>query len=358
MLWHSIQYLRGFAAMAVVWLHAHVELDIVNGLDLTTPYYGDFGVDIFFVISGFIIWIATDNDRSQPVAFWRRRAIRVVPLYWLCTLAMAFLIVAMPSLFGQSELDLSHLIRSLLFIPHYDPLEPGITYPFLQVGWTLNFEMFFYASFGLALLLRPGFRALAIASWLIILVLAGAIFEPESALLATYTDPLLLEFLAGMLIGYASRRCQQPPLIVGYGLVFLALASFVAFDQGLDVKHIDWRVLCWGLPATLLIAGVVMIEQHKPFPRFKAAHLLGDASFSIYLSHPFALGAAGWLWSSLALEGSLPSMAFILFAMLGCALGGILLHLIFEKPFTEWLRNRTSRSKRPQMTGEVETVGG
>jgi peptidoglycan/LPS O-acetylase OafA/YrhL len=97
--WLSIQYLRGCAALAVVWLHSHLQLERMTDLGPSTQHHGDVGVDLFFVISGFIIWISTDDDRSRPVAFWRRRAIRVVPLYWLCTLAMVILLTATTSLF-------------------------------------------------------------------------------------------------------------------------------------------------------------------------------------------------------------------------------------------------------------------
>ncbi|MGI9484991.1 MAG: acyltransferase family protein [Geminicoccaceae bacterium] len=345
--WLSIQYLRGCAALAVVWFHSHLQLEKISDHGPPTWFHGESGVDLFFVISGFIIWIATDDDRSRPIAFWRRRAIRIVPLYWLCTLAMVVLLIGAPSLFGRSHLDVWHLVQSLLFIPHYDPFQPDQTFPLLQVGWTLNFEMFFYASFGIALLLRPRCRVVAMATWLGALVVTGAFLRPEHALLATYTDPLLLEFLAGMLIGYACKRLPRPPLTFGYGLVLLAVVAYVALKQGLEIIHTDWRTLCWGLPAALLVAGVVVIERQTHVRRLAGPHLLGDASFAIYLSHPFALGALGWVWSKLAFETALPDVAFIIIAMLISMAGGILLHLAFEKLLIEGLRNWTlSRHQR------------
>ncbi|MGI9416948.1 MAG: acyltransferase family protein [Geminicoccaceae bacterium] len=347
--WLSIQYLRGCAALAVVWYHSHLQLEKISDLDPPAWFHGASGVDLFFVISGFIIWMTTDDDRSRTVGFWRRRAIRIVPLYWLCTLAMVILLVGAPSLFGRPHLDVWHVVQSLLFIPHYDPFQPGKTYPLLQVGWTLNFEMFFYASFGIALLLRPCWRAVAMAAWLGALVVTGAFVGPEHALFATYTDPLLLEFVAGMLIGYACRRLPRPPLTFGYSLVLLAVTAYIAMDQGLDVIHKDWRALCWGLPAALLVAGVVVIEQQVPVRRLAGLHHLGDASFAIYLSHPFTLGALGWAWSRLALETALPNAAFIVIAMLISAVGGMLLHLIFEKPLVERLRFWTLSRHPPRV---------
>jgi exopolysaccharide production protein ExoZ len=132
-------------------------------------------------------------------------------------------------------------------------------------------------------------------------------------------------------------------LALGYGLVLLAIASYGALNQGLDVTYFDWRVLYWGLPAILLIAGVVVIEQQTPVRHLAGPHLLGDASFAIYLSHPFTLGVIGWVWSTLALETetALSSTAFIVIAMVISAAAGILLHLVCEKPIIQGLRNWT-----------------
>ncbi len=345
-IWLTLQYLRGFAALAVVWLHSHVQLAKTSGLGPSTTTFGDFGVDLFFVLSGFIIWVTTDHERSRPLDFWRRRALRVVPLYWLCTFAMVALLVAVPTLFQESHLDFWHIVQSLLFIPHSDPLQPDVTFPLLQVGWTLNYEMFFYASFGVALLLRPTWRVTAMTAWLAVLVLSGALLSPKSALLATYTNPLLLEFMAGMLIGYACKRVAQTSLLFGYGLVFLAAATYVVLNHGLDITPMDWRALCWGLPAALLVAGVVVIERQTTIRRVAALLLLGDASFAIYLSHPFTLGAAGWVWGRFALETMLPDAAFIACALLICMLCGILLHLVFEKAFMGWLQKWSTEAAK------------
>jgi exopolysaccharide production protein ExoZ len=347
----TIQYLRGCAALAVVWIHSYLELEKVTGLtDLDPPTWfdGRSGVDLFFVISGFIIWTTTDaDDRSRPMAFVRRRIIRIVPLYWICTLAMMVLLIGAPGLFGQPHFELWHLVQSLLFIPHYDPFQPGQTFPLLAVGWTLNFEMFFYASFCVALLLRPHYRAAAMVIWLGGLVATGAFLSTDNPQIATYTNPLLLEFMAGMLIGYACRRLRPPPLILGYGLILSSIISYVALNQGLDVIHIDWRTLCWGLPAALLVAGAIVVEQRVPVRRLAGPHLLGDASYAIYLSHVFALGAVGWIWSRLALETALPNAAFIAVALLLSAVGGVLLHLVIEKPFIRWLSSLNAGKHSP-----------
>ena len=338
MVWQSIQYLRAAAALAVVWLHSLLELEKLGGSAPNMWFDGAFGVDLFFVISGFIIWITTDDDKSRPVVFLCRRALRIVPLYWLCTLAMVALLIAAPSLFGRPHLEFWHVAQSLLFIPHLDPFQPGKTFPLLQVGWTLNYEMFFYTCFGISLWLSAQYRLAAMAALLSALVLTGAFLRSENALIKVYTDPLLLEFMAGMLIGYACKRQRSPPLALGYGLVLSALITYVMLNYGLDIAHLDWRALCWGLPASLLVAGVVVIEKRCVIRRFAGLHLLGNASFAIYLSHPFALGALGWLWRWLDLKFALPNAGFVVIAMLICTGAGVLFHLVVEKTLTKRIR--------------------
>ena len=115
--------------------------------------FGQAGVDIFFVISGFIMWVTTHDRPTTPLRFMTNRIVRIVPLYWLITLAVAAMAFAVPSLFRGVVLTPEHVIKSLLFIPHYYPGMPTRVWPLLLPGWTLNYEMVFYLVFAIALLL-------------------------------------------------------------------------------------------------------------------------------------------------------------------------------------------------------------
>ncbi|MGI9434862.1 MAG: acyltransferase family protein, partial [Geminicoccaceae bacterium] len=192
----SIQYLRALAAMAVIWCHTYVQLGEMTGSTTESWFNGRSGVDLFFVVSGFIIWLTTYDRRIGPIEFWRLRMIRIVPLYWLATFAFVILLFSAPSLFDRLHLDFGHVVRSLMFIPHFDPFQPDLIYPLLEVGWTLNFEMFFYAVFGLCLVFRPAGRILAIGMVFAVLLVIGALLNLEHAVFITYSDPLLLEFIA------------------------------------------------------------------------------------------------------------------------------------------------------------------
>src|SRR5882672_247790 len=160
----SVQALRALAALCVVVYH----VDFVGR--------GAFGVDIFFVISGFIICHVTAKDHD---GFLRKRLIRIVPLYWAGTLCLYCLGLVAPRLL-QSEPTLSGLVNSLLFIPYAK--EGGRVYPILFLGWTLNYEMFFYALFACALALNRRLAPITVCAALVVLVAAGQPVAPSSVI--------------------------------------------------------------------------------------------------------------------------------------------------------------------------------
>nr|WP_232247679.1 acyltransferase family protein [Pseudomonas putida] len=122
------------------------------------PYFdnpvGDFGVDIFFVISGFVMWVTTEGKNKGIREFWVSRILRVAPLYWVFTCVLVAAALLMPSLFFNSRaVDPVFLLKSLFFIPALNP-DVGDVTPVYTIGWTLTYEMFFYAIFGLSLALK------------------------------------------------------------------------------------------------------------------------------------------------------------------------------------------------------------
>jgi len=284
------------------------------------------GVDVFFVISGFIMLVA--NRRTGPGQFLLRRVIRVVPLYWVLTLALVLIALVRPELFRTTVLGTSYVLRSLLFIPYANPGHDGDIVPLLVPGWSLNFEMFFYLLFALLLLL-PGRRRVAAAGLLFVtLLLTPALFPglawPREVLF--YASPRLLEFWLGMVIAQAmlEARLDAVPAVLAAGVAALGAAILLAAPElpaalpaGLNMT------LVVVLPAAAVILGVVALERQGQIRDIGWLHWLGDASYSMYLSHIFSLGVARFAWLKLGLGKAdlLHAGGFAAFA-LACVVAG------------------------------------
>lgn len=228
----SIQYLRGIAALLVVWHHATNQ---ITGMSEFLPSdFGVSGVDLFFVISGFIMVVTTAGSSITPTQFWSRRIARVVPIYWLLTLLMVCVALAAPGLFKTLRIEPLKLVQSLLFIPHFSASFPAFAWPVLVPGWTLNFEMFFYAVFGASLIVPLRWRLWVVSIFFLGLAAIGMLLGPfESAVARTYTSPMLVEFVAGALIG--ARWTRQPwrlALWLSFVLIAAGATLLVLRDRG------------------------------------------------------------------------------------------------------------------------------
>ncbi len=330
-----IQYLRAVAAMMVVWHHAKGQFP---GLDLLFPSnFGPSGVDLFFVISGFIMVAATAGQALTPWQFLRRRIIRVVPLYWLLTLAMVALALVAPSLFKTLKVSPATLLQSLLFIPHHSQSFADFVWPLLVPGWTLNFEMFFYVGFALSLFLPRGGLAV-LGGLLAALVVAGFALGPfESAAALTYTSPVLLEFVAGGLIAiwWLSKRHTLP---LAMSLLFMAAGAALLVLRDNAMLQVFSQIV----GAALVVMGALDARLCTWHNRLLKG--LGDSSYSLYLTHIFTLGALRVVWAKLmpASFTIFTAGTFMLVSLLCCAIVGWLSYRWLETPMLHWLR-----SKRP-----------
>ena len=194
----SIQYLRAIAALSVLVTHAlQWPLPEINMYLLKT---GRLGVEVFFVISGFIITTIAGDGPFNPRVFLARRAHRIVPTYWAATLLIAVLAIALPSQFRTTIPTIEGLLKSLLFIPSLEPKAP-----LLLLGWTLNFEVFFYLMFASLFFLRSGLRTLVLLACFASLVCIGQFATGLSYVEAIYTSPSLIGFCLGTILAQAYR---------------------------------------------------------------------------------------------------------------------------------------------------------
>jgi exopolysaccharide production protein ExoZ len=332
----NIQALRAIAALLVVFVH----LDIFARA-LGVPTTGHGGVDLFFVISGFIMVHTTHARPIGPGAFLLNRLTRIAPIYWLLTLATFGVAWLLPGLMQATVADAEQLLLSLAFIPFRK--SNGLVQPVLFVGWTLNFEMFFYALFALGLTFRDrrrGAQAVVLAIGLIVAL--GWWLRPENVVAAFYTRPIILEFAAGM--GLAAlgpgARCETPlgrravASLCALGLVALALVP-VAFP-------VASRLLTHGVPALIVAACAIVLHHSGVSWSNRWLLLLGNASYSLYLTHPFVTQAAQKLGKSIGLTPAI-ALAGTLSTLILVALVGVGTHLWLEKPLTAFVKQRTQR---------------
>lgn len=312
------------------------------GFDVNWPLAWAAGVDVFFVISGFIMWVTTWRDDVTPAAFLRRRLTRIVPLYWTLTLAAALAAFLRHGLGGDLGLDLTHLVKSLLFWPAENPMSKDME-PVLVPGWTLNYEMFFYALFALALALRADRRVPVL-----VLVLAGLaaahVFAPAgNSVFGFYTQGIILEFGFGVLIGRAYTKGLRIRPALALAAMCLGVLGIVASTWVLTS-----RVLSLGVAAALIVFGAAMYERARAVPRHATLHLLGDASYSIYLAHGFVLGALAKAWQMLDWgDTGWRGLAFVPCGLLAAAVVGVALFRWVERPFMRLFRRRAAPVAQP-----------
>ncbi len=340
----SVQYLRAVAALMIVVYHLAVPLGRM-GYAGPWPHWLAAGVDVFFVISGFIMWITTSAGHVSPRTFYYRRIVRIVPLYWIMTTVVVGVLLFYPAAMQTAKFDLHNILASYAFLPSVNP-GTGLMEPVLVPGWTLNYEMFFYLLFGAALLLPVPARLAAMVGVLAGLGLYGAWAEPGSPVVAFYTSGIILEFAFGILVGWVFQRGLAAPAPVGWGLLVLGTAAIpLATAIGPDLP----RVLIWGVPATAILVGALLLERRAAVPDIAVLRLLGDASYSIYLSHGIALAVVWRLWAMLGLA-ALPAL-FAMAAMILAAAAGIFVYLVLERPIvglTKRRRRQAAPVGRPQ----------
>ena len=214
-------------------------------------------------------------------------------------------------------------------------------FPLLGLGWTLNYEMFFYVIFAGAVIL-PRERAVAAVGILFVLIVAaGHLFAPLPQPFAYWSDPIILEFCFGMILGLAYLNGVRLPLAASYGLLVGAIVAFAATAfRGIDLP---WRTIEWGLPATALLGAFVLSRKAgRPGILGRSFLFLGNASYSLYLLHPIVLIVAGrLLFNRIGPAGGPWAWAALLFALSLTA--AALCYLFFEKPVTRALHRRLGK---------------
>tara|TARA_R110002124_G_scaffold267777_3_gene435135 strand:- start:5389 stop:6450 length:1062 start_codon:yes stop_codon:yes gene_type:complete len=342
--YRSVQYLRGVAATLVVASHAF--LYPIADKPMLYGRWGWLGVILFFVISGFIMVTVTGDDRFDGGLFIRRRAARVIPLYWAVTLFTAGLALWAPSLFKTMTFDFSQLWRSLLFIPFFNETSGGI-HPIYKLGWTLNYEVYFYLCFALLWFLGATARVVTLTVLFVGLAVFGGVAKPSSDLAIFYTSFMPLAFCAGMGLGLMALlgtfRSSTGSLIAIGVLGFSGLVLGLAWPAT-EVE--DWTAFvgCLVFASAAVFLGV---QLEAVLPKFSLLERSGNASYSTYLSHIYVVGGLSWLAYAVLPSGNGVVYVAVAISTIACASGvGLLLHRSLEVPLGRWLAPLSAKSQR------------
>jgi peptidoglycan/LPS O-acetylase OafA/YrhL len=329
----SIQALRAIAATSVILVHI--------------PFIGKgaFGVDIFFVISGFIIcYISSLNSEN----FLLKRIFRIVPLYWLGTFGVFLLALVMPALLNATTANFANLAKSLLLIPY--KRQDGAVFPVLFLGWTLEYEMFFYLVFGLALAFFKRWASLAASLLLMVAALAGQVFQTSSTIPRFYSNPIILEFVLGMGV-YAIWKRYRSSFARLPVAASLAVSVCCYTYLYLVESHVgrESRFFLQGLPSLVIVLCLLALEGRVRFPKWLL--IVGDASYSLYLFHPYLIQLVDKKIVALSVLAPASLLASVI-AIIACFLLAIASFRMVERPSNEFLRRRFIK-RRPRVTAEA-----
>ncbi len=363
----SIQLLRGLAAVLVIHSHAigH-QMKLNNGEALQRQFFhlssfGAVGVDIFFVISGFIITLVAKKFVREHgfQDFLAKRLLRILPIYWMLTLVeLAHTLIRHPE-----RSPLTTTIKSIILLPIFD--QGNFIFPIISLGWTLSFELYFYLIVALFLLRKRKNFIMQLIAFMGSLVCIG-LFVPgiSNPLFRFITNPIIIEFLLGCLIGmlYLSGSRLKPTL--SYGLIGIALLIFLSTiilgngdtsraESILIDDKAPIRLLLWGIPSAALVMGLLFLELNQRLQFNRQLILVGDASYSIYLTHYFALTVFTKFWYLSRLP--FPDV-FIILAVIFATVVGTGFYLLIEKKILHYLNSKYEQYCKLRASAQVQNL--
>jgi exopolysaccharide production protein ExoZ len=333
----GLQLLRGLAALMIVFLHlgvAEARYGSSGWQYLEGFRVGAAGVDIFFVISGFVMMLVINNKMISPVLFLKNRLSRIYPNYWIYFLIVVLVWLIRPGWVNSSLSGTPDFLSSFLLFPSSGP-------PVVSVAWTLEFEVFFYLVFTLFLWVSRKYLAPLLISAFTVLVLLGVIYQPESLLLERLTHPLLLEFSAGVFLGRVLMSRQIPG---AWLTIPVAVLIFTFYQIGAELTqiipvgiHLE-RLVNFGIPAFLLVLGIVSLDMKYEIAYPDLFIKVGDASYTLYLSHILIISASGKLYQAMGLNEILSNFVFIMGMLALCVLSALLAYQYIELPLLTCVR--------------------
>lgn len=347
----GIQALRFFAAFLVVLTHSTLYAIDRLGTGGELWHNGARGVDIFFVISGVVMVLSSRRLIDDPngwKTFVTRRIQRIVPLYWIATTFKLVVVLLAAGLVLHAGMEWGTILKSYLFIPS-KKLDGEIA-PFLGVGWTLVFEMFFYLIFAAALFLKKNIYAFV---GVVLLAFSFAsVFRGESYSAWWFlTDAIILEFFMGMVIGYFALKRQFWPSKLS-AIAGVAALAFLLFSANINIAPLP-RFIWSGIPASIIVWSVMSLEKHihGRVPRWVI--FFGSASYALYLFHPLISPMAPAVLNKLSLQSfPLAVVCSTAIAMISAAI----IYQWIELPINNAIRSYSKQSSKQAPARPIEAT--
>jgi len=334
----NIQALRGIAVISVILAHLIIAEMKFGGSGKLLSYiypFRFFGVDMFFVISGFLMIAITRSKPEGPSRAFRflyGRVSRIYPLYWIFTAAVFAVFFIRPEWVNSYQGNRVNVLSSFLLIPEE-------TLPMLIVAWTLIHEMYFYIMFFLFLLILKGrYFYLWISAWSIAILVVNLSFDQSIPFIKLISHPLSYEFIAGCLLAkvYFSKDLRFSTkflVLVPAAVTVLALiGSYSYYFTTGEVEIPSWyRLFIFGIPAFLVVSSMIYAEKNG-FLLHRSLMFTGNFSYSIYLTHVLTISAIARIWSFFASDGIIDNIIMIPVIFGLTLFAGYLSYRIFEKP--------------------------
>lgn len=327
---NSIQSLRAIAAFIVVVFHSHIGFaSSYPALSFANEAYlfgfGKVGVHIFFVISGYIMYLTSFGTGKQfaPKSFLTKRFLRVYPIYWVFVVlyvAVAYLLMSPP------KLAVDQYVGMVLLLPGTAPLLIG-------PAWTLSYEIYFYIAFAAAMMFGQTRGLIALTVFFSLSIALGFILRPQAAVTSLMTNALLLEFIMGVWIARVTTL-HALPKAMGWVALGAAVIGY-AIGLALGYDRLPSAAL-WGMPSALLVAGAVILEQHNSAVMtalYKKVSWLGDSSYSLYLCHILIIEL---VLNMQPFQISL--IALVALNTIACVVFAAIFYRLVERPFIQYLQ--------------------
>lgn len=334
----SVQVLRALAAVLVLFCHGAAELDHSTSLgwhsilDFVVEK-GLFGVDIFFVISGFIMTRVIEGRatyKGRAFAFMSERLIRIIPLYWLVTILAILVAATAPVLKHHNDYTFGYVLKSLFFFPAVNPTS-GAPEPALGLGWTLDYEMFFYLILTVLIFFHVKRLNFFLSVVIVSLVVIGKVVRlpKEDVVYLYWTHTLLLEFLIGCLLAHLRANGVVLGAPVRLSLAAIGVVWWLVASPPL-AGEFSWRGLVWGVPAALIFASLTMGGRQAQYPALMIA--IGNSSYSLYLTHLFVMRLVSVALAHLSIKEDLRIVLFSVCFPLCALLIAMMSYRYFEVP--------------------------